>query len=399
MRKPRGYWNNYERCKEEALKYKNKTEFDNKCVSALKSIRRNGWIELLDHMYIRKSNGYWTYERCKEVTLKYDTWSTLLNDNPYLVVLIKKNKWDGLLSHITKFKRDNGYWTYERCKEEALKYDKKNIFKKEQSSAYNNIYRNEWLELCNHMEIQGNKYKRIIYAFEFSDKSCYVGLTGNIKRRKSQHLLKDPNSSVFKYMLETNLTPILVLKSDYIDVEDAIKMENTILNDYKNKNWKILNKTKTGGIGSPNIKWNKESCKIEALKYTKVSEYQNGSKSSYHASLKNGWIDDVCSHMNRCKSKNGYWNDKELCRKEALKYNSISEFHRNCGSAYNYSKINGWLDEFYVVRPESKNGYWNDKELCRREALKYKNKSEFRKNFSSAYNYSRINSWLCEFFI
>ena len=52
--------------------------------------------------------------------------------------------------------------------------------------------------------------------------------------------------------------------------------------------------------------------------------------------------------MRRCKSKNGYWNDKELCRKEALKYKNISELQKNCWSVYNYSKINGWLYEFFI---------------------------------------------------
>lgn len=243
-------------------------------------------------------------------------------------------------------KKPNGYWTYDRCKEEALKYDKKNLFQKESSSAYNAIFRNSWNELCNHMELQGNRYKRLIYIFEFSDKTCYVGLTGNIKRREKQHL-NDCDSSVYKYIKETNLNPILILKTDYINVEDAIKMECIILNEYINNNWKVLNKVKTGGIGSHNLKWNKNACINEAKKYTKISDYQKKSKSSYNTALKNGWIDEVCSHMRRCKSKNGYWNDKEICKKEALKYNSISELHKNCWSAYNYSKINGWLYEFF----------------------------------------------------
>lgn len=243
-------------------------------------------------------------------------------------------------------RKPNGYWTYERCKEEAMKYEKKNIFQIERSSAYNAIYRNKWFDLFDHMIIQGNKYKRIIYVFEFIDNSCYIGLTGNIKKREKQHLLKDPNSAVFKHILKTGLCPVLIIKSDYIDVEDSIKMESDVLNEYRNKNWNILNIAKTGGIGSANIKWTKEKCIMEANKYKKISEYQNESKSSYNAALKNGWIDEVCAHMHRCKSKSGYWNNEELCKKEALKYKNISEFKKKCWSAYNYSKKNGWLDDF-----------------------------------------------------
>lgn len=258
-------------------------------------------------------------------------------------------KWSGSRKNniIVMGKKPNGYWTYERCKEVCLKYNKKNVLQKECSSVYNAIFNNKWFELYDHMELQGNRYKRLIYVFEFSDKSCYIGLTGNIKRRERQHLLHDFESSVFKHMLETNLKPILILKSDYINVEDAIKMENIILDEYKANNWNILNKAKPGGIGSSNLKWTKEMCNDESKKYNKISEYQKKSKSSYNAALKNGWIDEVCSHMKRRKSKNKYWNDKELCKIESINYKNISEFQKNFWSAYNYSKINNWLYEFY----------------------------------------------------
>ena len=116
-------------------------------------------------------------------------------------------------------KKPNGYWTYERCKEISLKYDKKNLLQKENPSVYGAIFRNKWYDLYDHMIIQGNRYKRLIYVFEFSDKRCYIGLTGNIKRREKQHLLKDVHSSVFKYILESNLNPILILihQDDLVD--------------------------------------------------------------------------------------------------------------------------------------------------------------------------------------
>lgn len=244
-------------------------------------------------------------------------------------------------------KRPNGYWTYERCKEICLKYDRKNILQKEYSSVYNTIFNNKWFELYDHMITQGNKYKRLVYVFEFSDNYCYVGLTGNIKRRKNQHLFLDINSPVFNHKREKNIEPKLVIKSDYIKVEDAIKLEHFVLEEYKSNNWNILNKSKTGGIGTTNLIWTKDNCKIEANKYTTISDYQKNSKSSYNSALKNGWIDEICSHMKRKKSKNKYWNNKDLCRRESLKYKNITEFQKKCWSAYNYSKINKWLYEFY----------------------------------------------------
>ena len=197
------------------------------------------------------------------------------------------------------------------------------------------------------MVVQGNRCKRLIYVFEFSDNSCYVGLTCNIKRRKTQHLIRDRKSTVFKHIIMTKTTPTLIIKSEYLNTDNAIKLEESILMDYRIRGWEILNKVKTGNLGSNITKWNKENCKEESLKYKTISEYQRLSKSSYNSALKNNWIDCVCSHMVRGKFKNGYWNDRELCEVESLKYKTISELHKNNWSAYNYSKINGWLYDFF----------------------------------------------------
>ena len=46
-------------------------------------------------------------------------------------------------------------------------------------------------------------------------------------------------------------------------------------------------------------------------------------------------------------SKPGYWNNKELCKEEAKKYESRTKFKRKYWAAYNYSVKNNWIDEFY----------------------------------------------------
>lgn len=51
--------------------------------------------------------------------------------------------------------------------------------------------------------------------------------------------------------------------------------------------------------------------------------------------------------MKRKKCKNGEYDDRNKCSIEAGKYKSKSEFHKNNWSAWNCSKKNGWLDEFY----------------------------------------------------
>lgn len=43
--------------------------------------------------------------------------------------------------------------------------------------------------------------------------------------------------------------------------------------------------------------WNKERCRLEALKYSNRSEFSKQSNGAYTAALKNGWLDEICKHM------------------------------------------------------------------------------------------------------
>jgi hypothetical protein len=50
-----------------------------------------------------------------------------------------------------KERKPNGYWTFDKCKEEALKYNIKELFKNS-AGAYNAARRNNWMvEICSHM--------------------------------------------------------------------------------------------------------------------------------------------------------------------------------------------------------------------------------------------------------
>ena len=193
------------------------------------------------------------------------------------------------------------------------------------------------------MERIGNKVKRLIYVYEFNDNHCYIGLTGNKNKRHLDHF-KDETSSVYKHYIKTGIEPELHIKTDYIDVNDAIELEGKILNEYKENNWIILNQVKTGGIGSNDIKWTIETCKEESLKYKKASHFNRGSSGAHKTAIKYNLLYELFPNT----SKNGYWNDKELCREEALKYKNRSEFCYGSWSAYNYSNMNNWLDEFFV---------------------------------------------------
>jgi hypothetical protein len=64
---------------------------------------------------------YWTYERCKNEALKYDNKRDLRSNSPSVYSKIIKSKWYELFKHMNSLRKPTGYWTYEKCKDFARK--------------------------------------------------------------------------------------------------------------------------------------------------------------------------------------------------------------------------------------------------------------------------------------
>ena len=234
-------------------------------------------------------------------------------------------------------------WTKDKCLEESLKFKTRTDFFYGSSKAYHASRRNGWSEdVCSHMEILGNAYKRLIYAFMFPDKSVYIGLTHDAQDRKTEHL-SSSRSSVFKYMILTGLTPKFIELTEYLDVDLSIFLESEYVDFYRMNDWNILNRKKSGDLGSIVTKWNFENCLIESRKYSDRSTFMKKSSGAYSSSIKNGWMDKICSHM-EIKIKKNYWT-KEKCVIESLKYKNRNQFKKNSCDAYSYAYRNNILDE------------------------------------------------------
>jgi hypothetical protein len=82
-----------------------------------------------------------------------------------------------------------------------------------------------------------------------------------------------------------------------------------------------------------NYKWSKEKCQEEALKYNHKIDFKKNSKGAYPSALKNGWLNEICSHMIEIRKPKGYWT-LEKCKEESLKYNTQMELKNNISRAY-----------------------------------------------------------------
>ena len=361
-RKPRGYWTK-ENCKEESLKYETRGEFHKGSIGAYLSSRRNGWLgEVCGHMGDKiKPSGYWKIkENCLQESLKYKTRGEFQKGSRGAYHSSRIDGWlDEICGHMVEEKKPNGYWNIkENCLQESLKYKTRIEFQKGSGGAYASSRIDGWLdEICGHMEVVGNLKMRGIYVFEFEDNYVYVGLTYNFKRRYYEHI-NNIDGVVYKHIEETNLTPKFIQLTDYMDEELASKEETVWENKYISEGWNMLNKKKTGGLGGVILKWDYDSCKKESLKYKTRGEFCKGSGSAYASSRKNGWLDDVCNHMVELRKPYGYWNIKENCLQESLKYKTRIEFQKGSGGAYASSRKNGWLGE-YVLSSRQKGGRLN----------------------------------------
>jgi hypothetical protein len=197
-----------------------------------------------------------------------------------------------------------------------------------------------------------NQKDRIVYGYFFdSERICYIGLTCSPKSRHSTHCLLNGKSEspVATYTLRNSSLPRKQILSDgFIKESDAAMLEEHMIEFYKKAGWITLNKMKAGGLGGGStIKWTKENCLKEALKYNSRSEFQYNAKTAYVAASANKWLDEICSHMIRLKHPNNYWDNKNNCEEAAKQYKTRNEFATKKRQAYRYALKYGWLNEFF----------------------------------------------------
>lgn len=234
------------------------------------------------------------------------------------------------------------FWTKENCCENALLFTTKKDWRRNYPSAYQSAHKNGWIdECCDHMIKLGSLNQRLIYAFEFSDKTVYVGLTYNSKNRISRHE-NDKRSQVYKHSKISGLKPNFIELTSFLNVENAILKEKEFLDKYKSEDWTILNVKKTGSLGGNILYWTKNRCLIDAKKYNTKTEWSKNS-TAYDVARKYNWLDECSLHMKRPEIHNKKWT-LELCKNEALKYTIRSDWYNISRSSYVTAVKNNWLN-------------------------------------------------------
>jgi len=90
-------------------------------------------------------------------------------------------------------------------------------------------------------------------------------------------------------------------------------------------------------------KWTLETCKLDALKYKRRSDWMRESAGAYDAAITNKWMEECCSHMKLGSYPKGLWT-LDMCKKSAIKYMYRVEWEANDILAYQAAQRRGWLD-------------------------------------------------------
>ena len=245
---------------------------------------------------------YWTYERCYEEALKYNSRTTFQKGNHSAYTVARLNGWLDDYKWFKKSHTRESKWkdNYDACYQEALKYKTRWDFAKGCMGAYAVALANGWLDDYKWFERPVNLYKDKkdnVYAYVFEPlNSIYIGRSVHPITRDKEHR-KSTTSSVFKFSQENNVSiPVMIILENNLTPIEGLEKEDYYVNKYKEEGWVVINRAKTGvnsgSLGGVAKKWTKKKCYQEALKYKTRWDFGKGSKGAYAVARLNGWLDD-----------------------------------------------------------------------------------------------------------
>lgn len=383
-----------------ASKYNNLKEFRKKELSAYRRIQERGLLEkLCGHM--ERETRVLSDEDLAEIASRYDTIKDFSdNDNSAYTVIRRRGLFHKLCGRMKRMQRDltdeliaeiaKGFhsrkefmkadssaystackrgiidkvcehmerlvappriWTKELCRERAVDYNSRSEFSKGSPRAYIVARSKGWLDdICSHMVPKGNRFKRKIYVFTFSDGYAYVGLAQDPADRYRSHVSGNARSSVYEHIKETDATYEFSILTDWLHKDIAGKVEEEYRQKYVDDGWKMLNKVKCGALGGDTKIYTDEKIRQERDKYEYVDDFRKGSPHCYQYILSHKLWEEYCGEMKFRRASHGYWT-LERAIKVAKEVKYRSELRVRYHQAYCLLNKTGLLDVYF---PEKK---------------------------------------------
>jgi hypothetical protein len=145
-------------------KYKSLSEWRKADRKAYEIAKKNNLIDDICENFgweIKKPNGYWTKENVVAEALKYKTIKEWIFFSGSSYSASKRNGWSNECTiHMSENRKPHGYWSKKLCIDEALKYNIRTQWQKNNPTSYQVARKNGWMdECCGHM-----KYKKYNYG-------------------------------------------------------------------------------------------------------------------------------------------------------------------------------------------------------------------------------------------
>ncbi len=329
-----------------ASKYDNLKEFREKEAKTYAIIGKRGLLrKLCGHM--KRSKRDVTDEELATVASNYDSLKEFRDKEPANLQLIhKRNLFDKLCGHMKRDVRKD--LSDDDLAAIASSYDVLRDFRKNDPVTYSIISKRGLLDkLCGHMKREMSKYRTdkelamiasrytVLKDFREKESSAYNAMQ---ERGLLEKLCDNMEREHKPHVPDEKLAQIA---SHYTVLKDFRKNENSAYSMICKRG---LFKKLCGHMKRGSRDLTDELIADIAVCYQTRKDFMEADSSAYSIACKRGIIDKVCAHMETFSRPMGYW-DKERCRERAADYNSKSEFSKGCPSAYGAAQKNGWLDD------------------------------------------------------
>lgn len=352
----------------EAQKYSSRRQFKLGSAGAYKVALKLGIVDnICAHMTTRN----WSETEVVALASRYRTLKDFREENKgaYLSAMrggyLKK-----VTANLERALKPRGYWTFDRCKEEAQKYQTRGELQIANGSVYNASLKNGWLdEVCSHMGRPADGYHHCVYAIiNERSKVAYIGITRqNFKKRMSLHNAPT-NTANSRHLLAIEGTKSIQLTDYIFEASSAGFAEKEWVDIYRSDGFTVLNDDRQlGRTGTNRRIHTDEMIFAEAQKYRTRNEFRTKSPKLYDAAVSQRILAKACAHMPGIAAKNTW--TKSACIAFARTLRDRSEFvNASCG-AYDAALRNGWLEEIYAVlrsrddmswlRPTTRKAVWS----------------------------------------
>lgn len=314
---------------------------------AYDAIRGRGLIDKLCAHMKRGRPKPWTVEELAAIASQYHELPVFRKEQPQAYDAIgERGLRDKLCGHMKRGLAKR--YTYEELKAITDQYHEAAVFLAEQPKAYDAIFRRGLLvELCGHMRRSVVPYTDEELA---AIASAYNDLTLFRKEQKAVYAAIVRHGKVDELCghMKRNM------RDDYTNEElaELARGYNDLTlfrKEHRQPYFAIVRRGKVDELCG-HMKRNKpetyteEELRSIARKYKTRDEFHKKDGGAYLAAYRRGILDDVCCQMDELRRPKGFYS-KSYCHVIALGYKTRSDFQQGNRSAYNRAFSEGWLDD------------------------------------------------------